>query len=83
MQLEHNVVIHRQGYNADKRDAYAAMSKRSVIPTMKSKSFLKTHYIVLLKHKKTMVMGRHLYQMHCPISMVYLNIEKPSRLNIL
>lgn len=52
MQLEHNVVIHRQGYNADKRDAYAAMSKRSVIPTMKSKSFLKTHYIVLLKHKK-------------------------------
>ena len=44
MQLEHNVVIHRQGYNVDKRDAYA-MSKRFVIPTMKSKSFLKTHYI--------------------------------------
>lgn len=75
MQLEHNVVIHRQGYNADKRDAYAAMSKRFVIPTMKSKSFLKIHHIGFLKHKKqTMVMGRHLYQMHCPISMVYLNI---------
>lgn len=53
MQLEHNVVIHRQGYNADKRDAYAAMSKRFVIPTMKSKSFLKIHCIGLLKHKKT------------------------------
>lgn len=52
MQLEHNVVIHRQGYNADKRDAYAAMSKRFVIPTMKSKSFLKIHHIGFLKHKK-------------------------------
>ena len=38
MQLEHNVVIHRQGYNADKRDAYRDV-KRFVIPTMKSKSF--------------------------------------------
>lgn len=83
MQLEHNVVIHRQGYNADKRDAYAAMLKRFVIPTMKSKSFLKIHYIGLLKHKKTTVIGRHSYQLLCPISMVYLNIEKPSRLNIL
>ena len=44
MQLEHNVVIHRQGYNADKRDAYAAMSKGSSSYN-EVKIIFKTHYI--------------------------------------
>ena len=39
-------------------------------PYNEVKIILKIHYIGLLKHKTT-VIGRHSYQMHCPISMVY------------
>ena len=45
MQLEHNVVIHRQGYNADKRDAYACDVKKVRHPYNEVKIIFKTHYI--------------------------------------
>ena len=50
MQLEHNVVIHRQGYNLDKRDAYPRCQKVRH-PYNEVKIIFKTHYIGFLKHK--------------------------------
>lgn len=52
MQLEHNVVIHRQGYNLDKRDAYLCDVKKVRHPYNEVKIIFKNTLHRVLKHKK-------------------------------